>query len=59
MFRRSSNSFCPHISFMACQGPLPNTCVDHLQMIHEQKVDIVVMLTRLEEALAKGNIIST
>ena len=44
---------------MACQGPLPNTCVDHLQMIHEQKVDIVVMLTRLEEALAKGNIIST
>ena len=47
---------CSNITFMACQGPLANTCVHHLQMIHEQKIDIVVMLTRLEEA-TKGNII--
>ena len=38
-----------NINFIACQGPLPNTIVHHLQMLHENKVDIVVMLTNLKE----------
>ena len=46
---------CSNISFMASQGPLPNTCSHHLQMIHEQKIDIVVMLTRLLEQHGQGN----
>ena len=37
------------VSFIVSQGPLPNTCVHHLQMIFEQNVDVVVMLTKLEE----------
>ena len=46
---------CSNISFMACQGPLPHTCAHHLQMIHEQKIDVVVMLTRLVEGVGQGN----
>ena len=42
-----------NINFIASQGPLPNTCVHHLQMIFEQKVDFVIMLTRCEERAAK------
>ena len=38
-----------NINFTACQGPLPNTLTHHLQMLHENKVDIVVMLTRCKE----------
>ena len=38
-----------NINFIACQGPLPNTLTHHLQMLHENKVDIVVMLTRCKE----------
>ena len=29
---------------IACQGPLPNTIVHFLQMIVEQKVEVIVML---------------
>ena len=39
---------------MACQGPTPVTCHYHLQMIHEQRADIVVMLTRLVEVAGQG-----
>ena len=42
-----------NINFIASQGPLPNTCLHHLQMIFEQKVDFVIMLTRCEERAAK------
>ena len=38
-----------NINFIACQGPLPETTVHHLQMIFENKIDIVVMLTRCDE----------
>ena len=38
-----------NINFIASQGPLPNTITHHLQMLHENKVDIVVMLTNLKE----------
>ena len=41
-------------SFIISQGPLPNTCVHHLQMILEQKIDVVVMLTKLEEPAHEG-----
>ena len=53
----SESASCSNISFMACQGPLPHTCSHHLQLIHEQKIDIVVMLTRLVEGVGKGNIV--
>ena len=43
------------VTFLAAQGPTADTCVHHLQLIHEQEVDIVVMLTKLEES--QGNII--
>ena len=39
---------------IATQGPLPNTCVHHLQMILEQKIDVVVMLSKLEEPAHEG-----
>ena len=38
-----------NINFMACQGPLPNTNTHHLQLILENKIDIIVMLTRCDE----------
>ena len=38
-----------NINFIACQGPLPNTIQHHLQMLYENKADIVVMLTNLKE----------
>ena len=38
-----------NINFMACQGPLKETTVPHLQMIFENKVDVIVMLTRCKE----------
>ena len=38
-----------NINFIACQGPLPDTTTHHLEMISENKVDIVVMLTRVQE----------
>ena len=38
-----------NINFIACQGPLPGTAAHHLEMISENKIDIVVMLTRIEE----------
>ena len=38
-----------NINFMACQGPLPDTITPHLEMISENKIDIVVMLTRVQE----------
>ena len=41
------------ISFIASQGPTIDTCVHHLQMIHEQEVDVVIMLTKAKEALGK------
>ena len=38
-----------NINFIACQGPLPNTIAHHLQMLHENHANIVVMLTNLKE----------
>ena len=46
-----NDSSCSKISFIASQGPLPSSCAHHLQMIHEQKIDVVVMLSNLEEGL--------
>ena len=34
---------------IATQGPLPNTVVHFLQMICEQKIDVIVMLTKTVE----------
>ena len=44
-----------NVSFIVSQGPLPNTCIHHLQMIVEQGVDAVVMLTKLDEPRQRGN----
>ena len=43
-----------NINFVASQGPLPNTCVHHLQMIYDNKVDLVIMLTKLTERSKRG-----
>ena len=43
-----------NINFIASQGPLPNTCVHHLQMIFELEIDFVIMLTKCEEGEKKG-----
>ena len=45
-----------NVSFIVSQGPLPNTCVHHLQMIVEQEVEIVVMLTSVDEPRARGKL---
>ena len=42
-------SLLPKLSFIAAQGPMEDTTSHFLQMIYEQKVDIVVMLTQLKE----------
>ena len=47
----TSHSSFSNISFIASQGPLPSSCAHHLQMIHEQKVDIVLMLSNIEEGM--------
>ena len=52
--RDSIISTCSNISFISCQGPLPHTCVHHLQLIHEQKIDVVIMLTRLVEGMVSN-----
>ena len=44
-----------HISFLASQGPMLNTCPHHLQMIYENNVDIIVMLTKIREMKKGGN----
>ena len=45
------------ISFIAAQGPTIDTCAHHLQMIHEQEVDVVIMLTKVKEALGKKHLL--
>ena len=50
------NSSSSAATFIASQGPLLNTCTHHLQMIHEQKIDLVIMLAQLEEGGGKTNI---
>ena len=42
---------------IASQGPLPNTIVHFLQMIVEQKVEVVVMLCLPNETNKQGNLI--
>ena len=46
---------CSGISFMSSQGPTEYTTPHHLQMIYENNVDIIVMLTKLEEMKENGN----
>ena len=53
----AKNTGSRDVSFIVSQGPLPNTCVHHLQMIFEQNVDVVVMLTKLEEPSDRSMII--
>ena len=45
---------CPKIAFMACQGPTLHTCPHHWQMIYENYVDIIVMLTKFREKKDNG-----
>ena len=47
---------CKNVSFLASQGPTKLTNHHYLQMIHEQKADAIVMLTRLVETVAQGEI---
>ena len=42
---------------IASQGPLPNTIVHFLQMIVEQKVEVIVMLCLPIEINKQGNLI--
>ena len=37
------------VSFIACQGPTKHTYVHHLQMIFEQKVEMVITLAEPKE----------
>ena len=39
---------------IAAQGPLANTVVHFLQMIVEQNIEAIVMLTKLSETSVKG-----
>ena len=48
---------CKDVSFLASQGPTKLTNPHYLQMVHEQKADAIVMLTRLEETVANGRLI--
>ena len=45
-----------NINFYASQGPLPSTCTHHLQMIFENNIDFVIMLTKLTEDENKGRL---
>ena len=44
----------PEVSFIASQGPTKQSCVHHLQLIYENKVDIVVMLSNIMEGSGEG-----
>ena len=39
---------------IAAQGPMPHTTPHFLQMLIEQKIQMVIMLTKTEEALKDG-----
>ena len=39
---------------IAAQGPLPNTVPHFLQMLLEQKIQLLIMLTKTEEVLKDG-----
>jgi protein tyrosine phosphatase len=43
-----------NISFLATQGPLPETLEHHWQAIYENDVDIIVMLTKMVEGARGG-----
>ena len=45
-----------NISFLASQGPLANTCAHHLQMILENNVQLVIMLTKIREEGGRGEV---
>ena len=47
-----------NLNIIASQGPLPNSCAHHLQMIFENKLEIVLMLTKLKEGNNTGKIYS-
>jgi protein tyrosine phosphatase len=40
--------------YIAAQGPLPQTVPHFLQMVHENKVNVIVALTKLAEKDADG-----
>jgi protein tyrosine phosphatase len=54
---RKGNSFKEVPTFIAAQGPMANTCPHFLQMIFENKVKTIVMLTSLTEQTCNGNIV--
>ena len=45
--------------FIASQGPLLNTCPQHLQMIYRNQIDLVVSLTKTDDMVnaSKSSII--
>ena len=51
----SKNIPCSDIAFMSCQGPTQWTTPIHWQMIYENDIDIIVMLTRFKEKKNNGN----
>jgi protein tyrosine phosphatase len=51
---RKENSYKEVPTFIAAQGPMANTCRHFLQMIFENTVKTIVMLTSLAEQTCNG-----
>jgi len=49
-----NNSCLGTVSFIASQGPTLQSCAHHLQLLHENNVDIVVMLSSIMEGSGQG-----
>ena len=54
--KNTTSNPCHKIAFMACQGPTIHTSPHHWQMIYENNVDVIVMLTKFQEKKDNGKV---